>query len=67
MPNYHKRIDISALKNHEITILEGMIARLGYCSNDYRINHYQTNQEVIITNRQLHKDLKIIRKTGYVK
>ena len=64
--NYHKRVGLDSLKHKkDITRLESIILRLGYSSNDYRINHYGSSVEMIITNQSLHRDLKTIRRTTY--
>ena len=66
---YHKRIDLSGLKHkkQDMHRLESIILRLGYTNSDYRINHYNDKEEMIIINQELHRDLKTIRRTGYIK
>ena len=63
---YHKRVSLSGLKHKkkDILRLESIILRLGYSRSDYRINHYNDEEELIITNQELHRDLKTIRRTG---
>jgi hypothetical protein len=65
---YHKRVDLENLKISEITRLEELIKKLGYDSNDYKLNHYGSHSvELIVTNQELHRDLKTIRRTKYSK
>ena len=66
--NYHKRISLDNLKVNEISRLEELIKRLGYDSKDYKLNHYGAHSiELIVTNQELHRDLKTIRRTKYKK
>jgi len=68
MAKYHKRIGLENLKHKkDITRLESIILRLGYSSSDFRINHYGIEAEIIITNQELHRDFKTIRRTTYGK
>ena len=67
MKKYHKRINISDLSESETRRLIKLIHLMSYGTQDYKINYYGTDKEMIITNRDLHKDLKIIRKTSYHK
>ena len=68
MKNYHKRINLDQLKLNDIARLEELIKRLGYSSTDYKFNHYGThNIELIVTNQELHRDMKTIRRTKYHK
>jgi len=66
---YMKSIKLDGLKHNgkDILRLENIILRLGYGKNDYRINHYNESRELVITNQELHRDLKTIRRTGYLK
>ena len=65
---YHKKISLDSLKIGEVTRLEEVIKRLGYESKDYKLNHYGAHSiELIITNQELHRDLKTIRRTKYKK
>lgn len=67
MKEYRKRISLDLLKHNgkDILRLENIILRLGYTSADYRINYYNESQELIITNQELHRDFKTIRRTNY--
>ena len=66
---YHKRIGLVGLKHgrKDLLSLENIILRLNYTSKDYKINHYGDEAELIITNQNLHRDLKTIRRTMYTK
>ena len=65
---YQKQINLDLLKVKDITALEKLINRLGYKNvTDYKFNHYNHKVELIIINRDLHRDLKIIRRTKYTK
>lgn len=65
---YHKRIGLSTFDEKGVDKLIHLINLLGYTQNiDYKVNHYSNSQEMIILNRQLHKDLKLIRHTTYIK
>ena len=62
---YHKRVGLANLSNERINQLLRIIERLGYSTSDYRINYYSNSAELIISNRDLHQDLKTARKTTY--
>ena len=66
---YMKSIKLGGLKHNgkDILRLENIILKLGYNRNDYRIIHYNESQELVITNQELHRDFKTIRRTGYLK
>ena len=65
---YQKQINLDLLKVKDIAALEKLINRLGYKNvTDYKFNHYNHKVELIIINRDLHQDLKIIRRTKYTK
>ena len=65
---YHKKISLDSLKIGEVARLEEVIKRLGYISTDYKFNHYGAhNIELIVTNQELHRDMKTIRRTKYHK
>ena len=65
---YQKQINLDLLKVKDIIALEKLINRLGYKNvTDYKFNHYNHKVELIIINRDLHRDLKIIRRTKYTK
>lgn len=65
---YHKRISLHHLKINDITRLEKIILKLGYDKDDFRFNHFGTHDiELIISNQELHRDLKTIRRTKYQK
>ena len=65
---YQKQINLDLLRLKEIVVLEKLINRLGYKNvTDYKFNHYNHKVELIIINRDLHRDLKIIRRTKYTK
>ena len=66
--NYTKQINLDSLKGKEIENLEKILVRLGYKNlEDYKFNSYGIKTELIITNRALHRDLKTIRRTKYIK
>lgn len=67
MKHYHKRISLNSLRVESINRLENIIHRLGYSQNDYRFNHFSNAIELIISNQELHRDLKIVRRTIYDK
>jgi len=63
---YHKKIGLDGLKHRkDIMRLESIIIRLGYSHNDYRINYFNEKAEMVITNQELHRDFKTIRRTSY--
>ena len=65
---YQKQINLDLLRLKEIAVLEKLINRLGYKNiSDYKINYYNHTAELIVINRDLHRDLKIIRRTKYTK
>ena len=65
---YQKQINLDLLRLKEIVLLEKLINKLGYKNvTDYKFNHYNHKVELIIINRDLHRDLKIIRRTKYTK
>ena len=65
---YQKQINLDLLRLKEIAVLEKLINKLGYKNvTDYKFNHYNHKVELIIINRDLHRDLKIIRRTKYTK
>ena len=65
---YQKQINRDLLRLKEIVVLEKLINKLGYKNvTDYKFNHYNHKVELIIINRDLHRDLKIIRRTKYTK
>lgn len=66
---YHKRIGLNGLKHigKDLLRLENIILKLGYTTSDYKINHYGSDIEIILTNQDLHRDLKTIRRTIYNK
>ena len=65
---YQKQINLDLLRLKEIAVLEKLINKLGYKNiSDYKINYYNHNTELIVINRDLHRDLKIIRRTKYTK
>ena len=65
---YQKQINLDLLRLKEIVVLEKLINKLGYKNvTDYKFNHYNHKVELIIINRDLHRDLKIIRRTKYTK
>ncbi len=65
---YQKQINLDLLKVKDIAALEKLINSLGYKNvTDYKFNHYNHKVELIIINRDLHRDLKIIRITKYTK
>jgi len=66
--NYHKRIGLDGLKHtKDLRSLESIILRLGYTSSDYKVNYFGNSSEMIISNQNLHRDLKTIRRTMYNK
>ena len=65
---YQKHINLDLLRLKEIAVLEKLINKLGYKNiSDYKINYYNHTAELIVINRDLHRDLKIIRRTKYTK
>ena len=65
---YQKQINLDLLRLKEIAVLEKLINKLGYKNiSDYKINYYNHTAELIGINRDLHRDLKIIRRTKYTK
>ena len=65
---YQNQINLDLLRLKEIVVLEKLINKLGYKNvTDYKFNHYNHKVELIIINRDLHRDLKIIRRTKYTK
>ena len=65
---YQKQINLDLLRLKEIAVLEKLINKLGYKNiSDYKINYYNHTAELIVINRDLHRDLKIIRRTEYTK
>ena len=65
---YQKQINLDLLRLKEIAVLEKLINKLGYKNiTDYKINYYNHTAELIVINRDLHRDLKIIRRTKYTK
>lgn len=65
---YQKQINLDLLKVKDITALEKIINSLGYKNvTDYKFNYYNHKVELIIINRDLHRELKIIRRTKYTK
>lgn len=65
---YRKRISLHYLKVNEIARLEELIKKLGYANTDYRFNYFGTHDiELIVINQDLHRDMKIIRRTKYKK
>ena len=69
---YQKQINLDLLRLKEIVVLEKLINKLGYKNiSDYKINYYNHTAELIaeliVINRDLHRDLKIIRRTKYTK
>ena len=65
---YQKQINLDLLRLKEIAVLEKLINKLGYKNiSDYKINSYNHTAELIVINRDLHRDLKIIRRTKYTK
>ena len=65
---YQKQINLDLLRLKEIAFLEKLINKLGYKNiSDYKINYYNHTAELIVINRDLHRDLKIIRRTKYTK
>ena len=71
---YQKQINLDLLRLKEIVVLEKLINKLGYKNiSDYKINYYnhiaelKLTAELIVINRDLHRDLKIIRRTKYTK
>ena len=65
---YQKQINLDLLRLKEIAVLEKLINKLGYKNiSDYKINYYNHTAELIVINRDLHRDLKIIRRTKYTK
>ena len=65
---YRKRISLHQLKVNEIARLEELIKKLGYTSTDYKFNHFGAHDvELIVINQDLHRDMKIIRRTKYKK
>ena len=66
--SYAKTIHLTILNREEVSKLEGIIFRLGYEREDYRIIEYgHYNLEMKILNRELHRDMRTIRKTTYNK
>ena len=66
---YMKCIKLDGLKHNgkDVLRLENLILRLGYTHKDYRFNVFNETQELIITNQELHRDFKTIRRTYYGK
>lgn len=65
---YQKQINLDLLKLKDIVVLEKLINKLGYKNIfDYKINYYNHMVELIIINKELHRDLKVVRKTKYTK
>ncbi len=65
---YHKRIGLQAFNDRGVDKLVHLINLLGYRQNkDYKINYYNNTQEMIVLNKELHKDMKIFRNTTYTK
>ena len=65
---YQKQINLDLLRLQEIVVLEKLINKLGYKNiSDYKINYYNHTAELIVINRDLNRDLKIIRRTKYTK
>lgn len=66
--DYIKIINLDLLCKKDIDQLEETFKIIGYLNNsDYKFNWYNTKVELVITNKSLHKLLKIIRKTKYTK
>lgn len=63
---YHKRISLNSMPISDIDLLDRDLKNLGFVGK-YKINHYQTSIEMIITDRDLHKFMTRIRKTIYIK
>ena len=59
----YEYLRLGDLDEDDITHLEGLIHRLGYSNKDYRINHFSNKCGMIVSNRNLHRDMKVIRKT----
>jgi len=66
-PSYIKRIGLDKLKDNDLQRLEKVILKMGYSSTDYRINYFNETRELIVTNQELNRDLKTIRRTVYPK
>ena len=63
---YSKTITISELSRQERSKLKGLIFRLGYDRSDFRIVEYDDySAEMKILNKELHRDMRTIRKTTY--
>ena len=68
MKKYSKKIDISSLSVEECSKLEGIIYRLGYAHKDYRVVEFSDQgREMHILNKELHRDMRTVRKTSYKK
>ncbi len=66
--SYIKTIGLSELSESDIAILKENIAKLGFKESDYRIVEFGSHgAEMKIKSPFLHKILKVIRKTVYIK
>lgn len=63
----YEYLRLGDLDEDDIIHLEELIHRLGYSNKDYRINHFSNKCEMIVSNRNLYRDMKVIRKTKYDK
>lgn len=66
--SYRKRIGLDNLKKGELTQLRRVCRLIGYTENeDFRINYFNESKEMIILNKEMHRDMRTIRKTTYSK
>ncbi len=66
--NYVKSISLSDLRDSDVAILKDSIAKMGFSDSDYRIVEYGSHGlEMKVLSPFLHRALKVIRKTKYIK
>lgn len=57
--NYHKVYNLSKLKIKDINKLSNFLDQTKFvCNKDFKINYFQNNIELIITNKELSKIIK---------
>ena len=63
---HRKCITLSKFKYNGkwILRLENILLRLGYTQSDYKIVTYSESYELVSLNKELSRDLKVLRNTG---
>jgi len=64
---YRKAIGLDMLSDEDIGRLVSSVLKMGYTPRDFRINYYSDSAEMVVLNRDLHKDMQRFRKTTYKK